>query len=197
MPKKTTSKKVAKPRLPKVNKWVLGLIIILLPFLIYFLIVRPLQINHQRNQFKKAEVQLNSLADQIQAKIGKADQVKIETSCDRANIKFSKGPLVCDSSTYLTYKNIDPAKASLFMAEVAKLGTGSLRSGSSSALGQEFRGGSLGSIDQIFYQNFTSIENLACAFSYDYPTGGDLQKNLKIGAGCSGPAMAEIYPAKN
>jgi hypothetical protein len=71
MPNKLKSKKAAKPQLPKVNKWILALVILALPFLIYFLIVRPLQVNHQKNQFKKAEVQLSSLADQIQTKIGK------------------------------------------------------------------------------------------------------------------------------
>jgi hypothetical protein len=200
MPKKLKSKKAAKSWLPKANKWVLALIIILLPFLIYFLIVRPLQVNHQRNQFKKAEVQLNSLADQIQAKIGKADQIKIERSCGYANTPFTRGPRSCSADINLLYSQEDLVGANSLMSKTMTFSNEKLRIGSASANGQTFTEIKPRSGSQVFYQNFHNGSDLSCTFSYAYPArsiGGTAGKDLEINLGCSGPAMAELYPVQN
>jgi hypothetical protein len=205
MPKKTTSKKVAKPRLPKVNKWVLGLIIILLPFLIYFLIVRPLQINHQRNQFKKAEVQLNSLADQIQAKIGKADQAKTEKSCSYQSQAYGKGPRSCNARVSLLYPGKDAAEANRLMQEVSSFGKPDLRNSRGSSAPLDFSDAVDKRSDQVFYQSIPELSGISCGFQYIYPVVTRLASpfhpqtidSLELDISCHGSAMAEFYPVQN
>jgi hypothetical protein len=202
MPNKLKSKKAAKPQLPKVNKWILALVILALPFLIYFLIVRPLQVNHQRNQFKKAEVQLNYLADQIQVKIGKADQVKTEKSCAYASRTYGKGPRGCGIIVYLFYANRNAEKSTaLTLGSSALLGTKLTQFGD---VATGFTAANMRDGEQNINQDYGHIDSLSCGVQYTYPVKEKLNQpfkpinseNLQIALSCGGPAMTEFYPVE-
>lgn len=80
-----------------------------------------LQYMEKRN-FAKAETILDNLAQQIQDKVGKADEIKKEKSCDRANLKSEKGPFGCDVDISLFYTNKNSVEATEIMRNVSVIG---------------------------------------------------------------------------
>jgi len=178
-----------------------GLLILGLTALLgYVLVLRPLQIRQQKQNFTKAESRLDELAKQIEATIGKPDATKKDKSCGRANLLSEKGPLGCDVSIYLLYENKTADISSALMQKVALFSDSNLRIGSGSAHGKSFVNKSQQRGEQTFFQNFGATSQLPCSFSYSYPLMDrkifipKAEENLQIGLSCGGPAMAEYYP---
>lgn len=167
----------------------------------YALIIRPLQIRSQKQNFDKAEASLDALAVQIQDKIGKADETKKEKTCDRANLLSERGPLGCDVSIHLLYRNRDSVASSELMRTLSSFSTKSLRIGSGVAKGNAFIPVSQQRGEQTFFQDFSILTSPSCSYSYSYPatdrsfdvTG----ENFDVGVTCGGSAMKEFYPLKD
>lgn len=168
----------------------------------YGLVVRPLQIRSQKQNFDKAEVSLDALAIQIQDKIGKADETKKEKSCDRAHLKSESGPLGCGITVALLYKNSDAVGSNKLMEDVLKLRDGSVRIGSGTAHGSAFVSKNTQSGTQIFYEDIAADDPITCVISYRYPSALDQNTiteddSFALGLSCNGPAMKEFYPLKD
>ncbi len=175
--------------------------VVVLGFVSYGFVIRPLQIRNQKQSFDKAEASLDTLATQIQQKIGKADEIKKEKTCDRANLLTEKGPLGCDVSIHLLYKNKDSATSSSLMKTIAAFSVKELRIGSGSSKGDAFIPVSMQRGEQTFFLDFSATTKPSCSFSYSYPatdreftvTG----ENFAVGMTCGGSALKEFYPLKD
>ena len=169
--------------------------------IVFFFVIRPLQIRSQKQSFDKAEASLDTLATQIQEKIGEADEVKKEESCGRANLKSEEGPLICSTRAYLLYRNTDSLVSSRFMTTLSKDNSSSLRIGSGSAKDKSFIPITSQRGEQTFFQDFSNDTEPNCSYTYSYPatdrefavTG----ENFEVGMICGGPALKEYYPLKD
>lgn len=170
----------------------------------YALIIRPLQIRQQKQNFDKAEASLDTLAAQIQQTIGKADQTKKEKSCDRANLLTEKGPLGCDVSFYLLYEDKNASQSTDLMKHTSSIVSTSpldlLGKPVNAFVPKDVRGG-----DQTVDQDAINVAGLSCGVQYIYPVTTKLgqpfkpqvPENLEIVISCSGPAMKEFFPLKD
>lgn len=169
----------------------------------YFIIYRPYAIYRERKQFKQAEAYVSQLADQIQAKVGKADQVKKENYCQRAHLKNDQGPLSCVTAAYLLYDNRDLTAANTLMSDIATLNNVPLKYSLGNITVTRFSN-DLGSGPQAFYQNITSTTGLDCSdgFTYRYLDGPDsslhpkTNTSLFIEISCSDWPISELYPVR-
>ncbi len=166
-------------------------------------IVRPLQVRTQKQNFAKAEASIDALAAKIEQTIGKPDETKKTKTCDRANLKFEQGPLGCNITVSLLYKNSEQAKANQLMETLSKLNSSKLRVGSGSSRGLSFVSKDVTQGAQVFYQDAPKIENLTCVFGYRYPSGINQvdpprnEEGFAVSISCGGPAMAEFFPETN
>ena len=84
------------------------LVLVAVAFLGYWLAVRPLQARNQKQNFDKAESQIDALAEQIQQTIGRADETKKEKTCGYASQVYGRGRRSCGVtlSLFFTGKNL-------------------------------------------------------------------------------------------
>lgn len=175
--------------------------VICLGLLAYGVVVRPLQIRQEKQNFAAAEAKLDDLAKQIEQTVGKPDEVKKEKSCDRANLLSSTGPLICSVSFNLLYKNTGAESATALMKKTSSLSNKELRIGSGVANGTSFIATTKQRGEQTFFQDFSSPTKPSCSYSYSYP-GIDRNfavsgENFVVGISCGGPAMDQYFPLKN
>ncbi|MES2971825.1 MAG: hypothetical protein V4702_05890 [Patescibacteria group bacterium] len=167
----------------------------------YVLIVRPMQIRNQKQQFEKAEASLDTLAAQIEQTIGKPDETKKEKTCGRANLKSSQGPLICSIRSYLLFRSKTADSASSLMAQLSTLSNKELRIGSGAARGTSFTSSSPQKGEQTFYQDFSLDSEPSCSFSYSYPaTDREFTvegENFELGLVCGGKSLSQLYPIKD
>ncbi len=167
---------------------------------LFVVVVRPLQIRNQKAQFDKAEASLDALVLEIEAKIGKADEVKKEKSCGRANLKNAEGPLICSVSVDLLFASTDVNSANGSLQKLLGSNNKKLRIGSAAAEGTSFLPTSEKRSDQTFFQDFQTASEPSCAYSYRYPANEGVFKlggeNFEVGMTCGGPAFKEYYPLK-
>lgn len=172
--------------------------------IVYFFIIKPIQIRNQKQNFAKAEARLDDLEKQIEQKIGKPDQIKKDKSCSYASRVYERGPRVCGISIYMLYanRNLDFANRTLKSATDlvgTKLYNQLLRDEASEFTPYDGRGAS-----QSFSQALPNPGNLNCSIQYLFPvvplhdkTFPDASgENVEIALSCGAPAMAELYPVK-
>lgn len=176
----------------------------------YVLIIRPLQIRAQKQNFVKAEASLEALASQIQNTVGKADETKKEKSCGYASRVYTKGPRSCAVNFDLLFKSKNLADSNNSMLALATQSGGKLRYylGDNNSQGnpypQKFVEYSGRGPSQKFSQDIISYGSVTCSSSYVYPVVPLFDKefmdpsneNFEIILACSGPALAEFYPSK-
>ncbi len=181
-----------------------GLVILgVLGIVAYALVVRPLQIHQQKQNFAKAEASLDALEKQIEDKAGKPDQILKSKTCSRAHLLSESGPLGCDVTISLNFTSKDAGSATNIMNQVKALSSEPIRIGSGVTTGTSFKSAQLVRGTQIYYQSIPSISSLTCAVGYNYParntpnTLRDSSSSFSLDVSCGGPAMAEFYPVKN
>lgn len=160
-------------------------------------------IQREKQQFAQAEKEIDALYAQIVKKVGKPDQEKKTKTCDRPNMKYSKGNLSCSVNTYLLYEDVDTQEANVNLAEISTLGNESLRVGSAAAKGSNFTDSTRKDWDQTFFQHFRSKTPMSCNFSYTHPAIEQDEFKIKstnalmIGIDCYRSALGEYFPVKD
>jgi len=180
-------------------------LIIVIGIGVYVGVYRPYSVGQDKERFLQAQASLEELYSQIEAKIGKPDEIKRDQSCDRANLKSSQGPLLCDVGISMWYKNRDVHQSNSLMRSSISLNSTEIRIGSGSAEGKAFVSAEIKRGLQVFYQSINSFSGLSCAIGYRYPTTPSLEEqfnskydeNFEIHISCGGPAKAEHFPLKN
>jgi hypothetical protein len=93
------------------NKVIFILIFGILLLWISHAVIHQIRVHYERAQYNRAIIDLNTLYDEIAAKVGKADEVKDTQSCGYVNIKYARGPRYCDIDKYFVYEEISRAQA--------------------------------------------------------------------------------------
>lgn len=170
---------------------------------VLFFVVRPLQIHNQQRSFDKAEANLDTLATQVQEKIGKANEIKKTKSCDRANLLNAKGPLGCDISVGLLYLDSNSTQSSEKMISISDFLKSPVRIGSGATHGSTFLSRSTTNGLQIFYSDVENVDKLSCSASFRYPSTVDEKladtqiEQFLVNLSCGGSAYKEYYPLKD
>jgi len=180
---------------------VLGCLVVI-GLLAWVLVINPYLTRKEKQRFEAAATSLQTLADQIQASIGKAGDVKLEKSCDRANMKSNSSQLVCDRVIKLTNANQTPILATKPMEMVSRsFGSKLMRMtyfgvNSSDDDPAVFTTRENGNTGQAYAQKIQSFNDLSCSLNY----GHDYRLNsgtFDINTVCTSPARAEHYPLKD
>lgn len=168
-----------------------------------FFVIRTIQIHTQKQNFAKAEASLDALAKQIEAKVGKPDDIKKEKSCGYASRVYEKGPRGCSISIFLFFSGKDSTQATGLTSQISPL----VSNKEVQRLGEithtfvpfdQYRG------DQTLSQAYYDIGSLSCSVQYVYPVSKKLNQpfepkeseNLQLELSCGGVAMAEFFPVK-
>ncbi|MBA3758271.1 hypothetical protein H0X10_01395 [Candidatus Saccharibacteria bacterium] len=190
---------------PKIKKWLKlalkgVLLLIFVSVLAWFFVINPYLIRQEKKRFDQAAISLEQLAQEIQTKIGPANEVIQDNSCGRANLKSEKGPLSCSVSSSLTYAINNTEDANILLTEASTLNTNELREGPL-ATDIVFVSPSKSKSTQIIYQNIGVIESFRCVTSYEYSFDDTLEvtskHNLKIIVNCGGAAKTEYFPIES
>lgn len=173
----------------------------------YFGIYRTVAIKVEKDRFLKAQESLEDLSEQIQAKIGKADQLEKDNSCRYQSLKFSRGARSCSIRLDMQYEKRAMDQANTLMKEAASLFGGRIEEnfGQQKDLSMFVAPDINNRGDQIFSQNLEDINGLGCGIQYLYPVTQDatnpyiqrFDEILTINIYCSGDAKAEHFPVKN
>src|SRR3990167_1392881 len=99
---------------------VLGIVGLILVVLVagYFGWWRPHQIKEEKKQFEKAQASIEQLYSQIEAKVGKPDQVKRENKCSYTSVEFGRGSRSCDVIIFGLYENRSTAQANELLKNI-------------------------------------------------------------------------------
>jgi hypothetical protein len=170
----------------------------------YFAMYRPLMIRRDKDRFIKAQASIEDLFTQIEAKVGKPDQVKRDQSCSYANREFERGPLACAVSIYALYgeRTIEEASGILLDSSLV-VGTPLLQFGEQ--VTPQFTLAPQKPVEQTINQDYKHIAGLSCKVDYSYPFVSGLYdvftsapaNSIKLSLVCGGPANAEHFPVKN
>lgn len=167
----------------------------------FFGVYRPVSVYLDKQRFLRAEKEIEEVAEQIQAKIGPADQVKRGASCSYASRKFERGPLSCGVGVHGIYIADDPSSANSILEKVVSIKASTLYPGASQQGATEFKDNKASHVQQSFTQDFYS-SGLLCKIEYVFPAEVNLEeyfpendtRNIRITTRCSGDARAEHFP---
>jgi hypothetical protein len=187
----------------RLNNVFLGLLILVaVGVLGWFFAVKPILAAQEKKRFEKAAASLQQLADEIQAKIGKADEVTKEESCGRAHLKNDRGPLLCDTGYMLVYNNKGIEEATQMMKEASAISTSPLRRG----VGFDAQARELdtmvfylranGKTDQSFFQDLDDRDKLNCTAAYSHVIDSSIQR-FEIDISCGNNSLAEHFLLRN
>lgn len=174
----------------------------------YITVIRPLQIRQEKKNFTAAQASIDQLFSQIEAKIGKPDQIKKEGYCRYISQEFGRGPRSCSVNIRAQYESRDMNQANSLMAGAASLFKSSLYDYGTNSRGEpslfvepdlKHRG------DQKFSQSLDDINGLSCGIQYLYPVTQDpvdpntqkFNQVLTLEIYCAGSAKSEHFPVKN
>lgn len=164
--------------------------------LAWIAVVNPYLTRKEKQRFEAAAASLQTLADEIQTKVGKADDVNVEKSCGRAHMKSEDGPVSCNVMVALSYNPPEYSDANTTLNDVALFIGAPLRRG---PLTKEvyFSPNPSDKKPEIIYQNNPKIEPLSCVNTYELYSLDTRPKALVVQLSCGGPARAEHYPLKD
>ena len=183
-----------------------SIVLVIVGFVGYFGIYKTIAVKQEKDRFLKAQASLEDLYSQIEAKIGKPDQVKREQSCSYSSVEFGKGSLRCGSAIYLIYTNRDYQTSNTLMSEVQPLVGTKLYERLARKELTAFVSSKQVSTKQGFSQGYKIFGGISCAVSYSYPNSSmypsDIftttsSENFQISLSCSGDSIAEHFPVKN
>jgi hypothetical protein len=173
---------------------------------LYLLVYQPYEVRKDRERYKQAEAVLEPFRQEVEKRIGQADQVKTKYSCSRPHLKYTRGPLGCDVSIRMLYESRNSTDSTNYLNIIKKLGADSLRIGSGSAIGNSsFESSEQNKDKQIFFQDYVTVSDLACVIAYSYPVKPSSYEfftvtsnnNFEVDLSCGGPAKAEFYPLED
>ncbi len=190
--------------MPKKSQRILRYLLILLAVLVVAAIAyRIYQIQMEKRDFAKAEQSIDSLAQQIEQRIGKPTETRKEKTCDRANMKNAKGPLGCDISLDLLYKKLDVNQANTHFLELTDLSSSQIRVGSGATSGKAFKDPALQRGVQTFYQDLPDFSSLRCGLGFSYPSNFENkittedENNFIVTISCTGFPTQQLFPLRD
>lgn len=160
----------------------------------WFLVINPYLIAQEKKRFEAASAELDKLAQQIQAKIGAAQEVKAENFCNRPNLKFAKGPLSCYVTNDLMYTAIDELSANNLTNSLKSISDEPLREGAVFMKGTSFDKNE--DRRQFIFQSLPNIYNLSCTNTYSY-SSNQTEKNYIVHISCGSSARSEYFPLQD
>lgn len=178
----------------------IGLIVIGAGVLLNFALVRPTQLYLEKARFEKAAKQLEGIYGQIEAKIGKPDQITRDKSCGYASREFGRGPRSCSVNVEVIYNNRSIDEINAILEKTSDLMGGR-------AYDALNRTAAFTTISNNTSQTLSldlstiRIDGLGCSVDYSYPLtkenttsyGRATNNNLLISLGCGGDALSEYY----
>lgn len=184
-------------KIKKFGVWKSLLIVVLVPNIVYWGAVRPVQVRLEYRQFQQAEQEIEALSQKIIEKTGTPTSVEKKQRCGYSSAKFSKGTRRCHVGTFFIYKNVDVgAINSKYEAATELVGTKSYH-----FLGRNDITLFVSSTDysgQEFSQNLNFDKELGCqvsySFTYEEPRSRIESGDLKVSLSCSKETLAEYYP---
>lgn len=174
-------------------KGLLGLIVIGIAG--WYLAVKPILASREKARFEKAFTEIQSLAEQIQEKVGKADSVEESKTCGYSSAKFEKGDLYCTIRKDLTYNVSNSLEASQIMTKSSVLFSGNIVPRSGNTNNESFSDNS--KLRQLFSQDLTSIYPV-CDVYYSLPaTTQSTANSLNISLKCTDTSIRSHYTITN
>ncbi|HLB66551.1 MAG TPA: hypothetical protein VJJ78_03080 [Candidatus Saccharimonadales bacterium] len=181
---------------------IIGLVV--LGGLAYVVVIRPIQIKNDKNNFLKAQSSIEDLYSKIVAKIGKPDQVKKEQSCAYANRAYGKGPRSCAVGIFFLYEKRDLRHVNLLLAK----STQSVGQDVYPGPGEKYQNAFISlkkNGDQNFSQDLMSVNTISCTANYSFPVYPSFftslfkpqsNSNFMISLTCGGSSKSEHFPVK-
>lgn len=182
----------------------LALLVLGLGYITYNQIV----LYQDKQLFKRAEIKVDEIHNQIIAITGEPSKVVSQKSCGRASLKHSQGPLLCNTTKHNVFQVSNFAEATHLLNEVSRLSAHALRSTSlTQGATHVFVEQAHNSRPQEFFQKLEDFKSLNCTLSYEYPINIQsayyellmplATENLRIGISCGGPAKSQHYPLRD
>lgn len=179
-------------RIKKFGVWKTALLIVVIPNVIYWGVVRPIQVRLEYRQFQQAEQEIEKLSQDLETITGTPDHSVLTKNCGRSEQKYTKGPRICTVSKQLSFKGFSPESSTDLMHKLSSLSASSLRVGSgASDPALIFKKPT--SYPQVYYQKVESDSSLNCTFGHHYLQDGE----FRVSVSCNKTAIAEYYPASN
>jgi hypothetical protein len=188
------------------KNWVMVVVLVIGIGLAGYVAVYPLAMEKiEKDNFKKARAGLEDLYGQIEAKIGKPDQIKRDQSCAYASREFVRGPRSCGSSIVFLYENKSFEEVNSKMSQASPLVSNKLYPGAGVRHQTQFIPSSQNN-NQSFGQDYKKFGDITCSVNYSYPVyptylsnpfQTHFTENFQIELSCGGSARAEYFPVKN
>jgi hypothetical protein len=204
MPKKKPKTTPKKPSSRLLRNTAFTAVALLAVFvLVNWLIITPRAIANERQKFENASEELEKIANEIESLVGPADKRTEDSSCGRARIKFSEGPLICDVTKELLYESYGLDKANQALELLSAISQHPVRNGSGVKRDQTgFVGTDKTFRSQDFYQKLDDALDLTCSATYRYPSIGHGyldygNSDMKIILTCGGESKTEHFDLRN
>ncbi|GEM_PF-3116996 len=188
-------------RKSKYEKFILIFFTILGTFILTNIIIHQVRIAYERAQYTRAIADLDTLYDEIAAKVGPADEVKDSRYCRYSSMKYEKGPRSCYVDKYLVYKNQTEVSAIKLSRDITStiLSSTSVEFEKTRPLwasepnrvdftSTTFSAGGIKGCDAIFA--YVNLEEMEDPFFTKYAEG----KGLGVRFNCSGGSQTEYFP---
>ena len=191
---------------PKIKKWLKFalkglLVLVIFGLLAWFFVINPYLIRQEKKRFETASASLKQLSEEIQTKIGKANEVIRSETCGYASAKFERGARSCAVTTKLTYLSADLNKSNEFLSTISEYIGGVLYPGAGNFEQTQFE--DVPRAEQSFTQEFYKSGYL-CKIAYQFTdisklkvAHNDKTDGLLLSLNCSGSAEAEHFPVEN
>lgn len=189
----------AKPKKHTKRDAIIGIgLLVLVAVIAYGIFYVPYSIQKDKQRFLDAKPYLESIKTRVEDTIGKADSTTHKEDCNRANLKSSKGPLICSSAIELVFENENSISSSSIATQIAQnIGT-DIHGSQGQTTTIEFTVDEIGSTQQDFSQTIDGLNSLNCSILYRYinnPLGTrePIGERLSIYLSCSGKAKREYF----
>ena len=184
------AKRYAKKTLKLLPLIVLGLV------LGWFLLLKPTLSYFEKKRFESAFSELQIISADIQSKIGPADSVADDSSCGRANMKNTQGPLSCNVGIEIEYVNLNVSEANDILRAIASMHDYELRNGPLTT--RTYFEETDRKSPQIIYQSIDKMSSMGCSISYELRQNieGVNKTSLRIIPHCRKSALDNHYPIR-
>src|SRR3989344_6777709 len=179
-----------------------SIVLVIVGFVGYFGIYKTIAVKQEKDRFLKAQASLEDLSKQIEAKIGKPDQIKRDRSCGYSS-PFSmfdkRGYRSCFVGVYILYENKGLEDANSKMSQISPLISAKLYPGAGEKYQKEFIPVTQNN-HQSFSQDYKNFGEISCSVSYSYPQfptfstdtfQTTFKENFQVILSCGGDARAE------
>ncbi len=156
---------------------------------------------YERAQYTRAIADLNTLYDEIAAKVGPADEVKESRYCRYSSMKYERGPRSCYIYKYFAYDNQTRARAIALSRQIIQV----IRQSGVVDFEREKLSQSSFADDRDFTGVIFNVQGIKyCSLAFGYVNPDDIEdmyftkyeegKGLGVSLDCSGGDQAEYFP---